>query len=245
MIWAFLFDIGFYVLLGLLTFVPVVLLVAASRRASFPEAREAVKEFLNSWASIAPKDMLDKVFNIAGVSTALFILGFSAYAFNRLGDASMPYTSSLLQHFGNKKVRWSIEHAKDDWRDVKFCFREVTGIRGDRLRWEATKAELGKFDVRFFRTTLYLFVLLLVASVVDLTNKKYRRRGYALLAVSLVGILMSQFLWVERQANYIENLVSRYESVYLNQHETLPWLPDSYPYKRDGDRDPPCMERGT
>ena len=230
MTWSFIRDISFYALLGILSFVPIVAVVASFQNLPFAKARESTLKFLKKWATIAPTDWLGRVFNFAGLSTVLVLLGFLTYGLNRFGDATMPYTSTLVSHFGSDKVRWSIEHRDDDWHEVKFLFREVSGIKGDRLKWEEAKGHFGKYDVRFFRTVFFLFLLVLVAGVVDiLSGSKFRKRGYGLSLLAVLGLVASQWLWVERQEQYVVNLVSRYESVYMERNKgKRPELPASY-----------------
>lgn len=248
MTWQFVSDIAFYTLLGLLLYVPIVSIVAGFMKIPFDEARDDVKEFLLGWASIASNDLADKLFKAAGISTVLVILAISAYSLNRLGDAVMPHTVKMTTYFGGEYVRWSINEEDNEWQNIKFDYKEIAGMGTDRVAWERTKAELGKFDVRFFRTSFLLFALIIVAGSVDLllivfdvsrkkttlrvfdvSRKKIMLRGVALFIVGFLGAVLSQWMWIEQKENYVKNLVSSYESLYFKKHNVRPTLPDSYP----------------
>ena len=244
--WAFIVEIPFYALLGFILFIPLVLLTAAINKKIFEEGLNDLNGYLKNWINSVGKGTLPKLFKITGISTLIFLLAFFAYALCRLGDATMPYTSSFVKHLGNKKVQWSIEQRENDWRNLKFNYHEISEIKGDKAVWGDIKKALGKTDVRLFRTSFYFFVIILIAAFIDLANREFRRkRGIRLLAIALLGIFLSQSLWIERQANYVENLVSGYEGKYLEKHQPdkwWPWLPDSYPYIQQIESNTLCID---
>lgn len=227
--WMFIVDIGFFAILGLLTFPLIVLIVALLGSHTFEEARKKVRSFLANWGQVASKDFLGKLLNTAGITTTLFLLGFVAYTANRIGDAALPHSSALLAYFGSAEVRWSVQ-SESEWDEVKRQFRDVTGIGPDRLKWEQAKAEMGKYDVRFFRTMAVMFLFLAIVAVAALGRRALRGRSLATLAVALLALVFSHWLWVERQEQYIENVKSRYVSEYMKQHNNqAPPRPASYP----------------
>lgn len=251
--WIFVRDIGFYALLGLLTFVPLMVIVAAVGRKRYGDAHNALNDFLKKWASIAPDSFLKVVFRVAGTSTVLVLLGFLAYSLNRLGDSAMPHTSSWVGFFGSKKTGWSIE-LEAKWDSVKYEFRKISDIRTKRQEWEQKKAELGKYDLRFFRTSFFLFLMVFAAGFIDIVyggllskrgktikNKaspgeieprrgELRKRGYWLVFIGLLGLILSQWLWVDRQTQYVKNLVAQYMDLYEQRYGEgeIPRILDSY-----------------
>lgn len=240
--WVFVKDIGFYALLGLLTFVPLVAIVASVSKKRYGDAHNTLNDFLKKWGAIAPASFLNVVFKIAGTSTVLVLLGFLAYSLNRLGDSTMPHTSAWVGYFGSKKAGWSIEN-EGDWDEVKYEFRIITGIRTDRQRWEKKKAELGKYDLRFFRTAFFLFVMIFTAGFIDVVyggvlsrrrkvpkKGELRKRGCWLIFIALLGITLTQWLWVDRQEQYVKNLVAQYRDLYEQKYgeEEKPEILESY-----------------
>lgn len=211
--WRFIADITFFGLLGVLTFVPIVALVASIEQKSFASARSSVKKFLESWAAIGGKGFVENVFKVAGISTVVMILALSSYVFNRLGDATLPELAKVTTYYGMSRLQWSVEH-KHDWKRVKSNLRVFTGIEGDRDKWENVKAAAGAYDTRLFRTIFWLFAFLFVAGVIDLAFwKSQKSRGVFLLMAAIVGLLLSQWLWSEREDNYVENILWRYHSI--------------------------------
>ncbi|MHC4105277.1 MAG: hypothetical protein ACYSR9_10080, partial [Planctomycetota bacterium] len=137
--------------------------------------------------------------------------------------------SEIVSHFGYEKARWSIEQKDNDWHDVKKLYRTVTGIKKDRKKWEKAKGELGKWDVRLFRTFFILFIILLFAGFIDLiANKAFRNRGIFLVVFAITGLFLSQWLWVERQEKYIVNLMSGLEEAYYIKNGQMYVPPKSY-----------------
>ena len=235
--WLFIADIAFFGLLGVLAFVPIVALVASIEQKSFASARSSVKKFLESWAAIGGEGFAEKVLKVAGVSTVVVILALSSYVFNRLGDATLPEIANVTTYYGMSRLQWSAEH-KHDWKQVKSNLRVVTGIEGDRDKWEEVKAAAGSYDTRLFRTIFWLFAFLFVAGVIDLVFwKSHKSRGAFLLMAAIVGLLLSQWLWSERQDNYIENILWRYHSVYCSISGAKA-LPESLPEKWECARPP-------
>jgi hypothetical protein len=228
MSWMFVRHIAFYALLGMILFIPLVFLIAAFRKKDFKGAYVELKNFLEKWAVVAKPGLMKIIFNVAGISTVLVLLGFGAYYLNRIGDTTMPITSAWVSHFNNELVRWSIEHKDDEWSNMKFNYREITEIRGDRLKWEEAKVRMGKIDVRFFRIIFFCFLLLLIAGTRDLFSRtekkpkkevKYINRAIGLLLIAIIGLIISQWLWVERQWRYVDNLLAQYRSEYKHKHD--------------------------
>ena len=243
MTWALFRDLAFYAVLGLFAFCPIVVFVAAVSGKSFETARGDVTRFLESVGTLAPSNFTATVLHTAGISTILFMLAFCAYAASRVGDAVAPTTARWCSYFGDARVRWSVEHSRDEYRDVKFKLRELSEVRGDRVRWEETKAGLGANDVRLCRTMLVLAGLVCMGGIIGIVRERkrslpwwkrsaaWRKRSSAwrVAVVGLCAVVMSQWLWVERESNYVENLVSRYQSETLKMDGMLPDLPSSYP----------------
>lgn len=227
--WMFIVDIVFYAVVGLLVCPLFVLAVALLGGMTFDRAYEAVKAFLAKWTAIQPQDFLDKVFKTSGVATVVFLLGFGAYLGNRIGDAALPHTAAAFAYFGSKQVRWSIE-AQKEWNEVKQRFRDVTGIGPDRIKWEEAKVNLGRYDIRFFRTMTVAFFIVSVSAIVALFRKASRRGAVNVLVASVLMLIMSHWLWVEREQQYVENLVSRYIGDYMKAHDgKVPESPATYP----------------
>lgn len=227
--WMFIVDIAFFAILGLFTFPLIVLIVALLGGHTFDDARKKVKSFLANWGEVASKDFLDKLLSAAGITTTLFLLGFVAYTANRIGDAALPHSSSLFAYFRSAEVRWSVQ-SEGEWDEVKRQFRDVTGIGPDRLKWEHAKAEMGKYDVRFFRTIAVMFFFLAIIAVAALARRALRCRSLMVTGVALLALILSHWLWVERQEQYIENVLSRYVSEYMKQNNNQPpQRPASYP----------------
>jgi len=227
--WIFIQDIVFYAILGIVTFVPLVAIVASLRKVSFKIARKQTFSFLETWANLAPKEWLQAIFTIAGLSGVLFLLSLGAYLFNRLGDETMPYTSKIVGHFGDRVIPWTIKYG-EDWDKIRKEFRTVSGIEHDSRKWEEAKVELGVREVRLSRVLFYLFLLLFVAGIADTVgSKKFRSRGLCLLFIGMLGLAASQFLWVKRQKQFVTNLVARYETTYSSKNKgQKPELPTSY-----------------
>jgi hypothetical protein len=225
--WMFFEDFAFYSILGLISLVFVTLSVAAYREISLPEALKDSRGFLDKWASLFPQNFLKKLVKIGGVSGTIVILGFLAYGFNRLGDATLPYVSRWVNHLGNKEVAWSLEHPAE-WRSIKFNFREIADL-SNRSQWEKEKSKLGKHDVRASRIIIFFFLILTLAGLLDLiSSRKYRRRGVVLLFFGMLGLPACLIIWTERQGQYIDNLVSKYESIYLMGRGRQAPLPASF-----------------
>jgi len=232
--WMFVVDIAFYGVLGLLLCPLFVLVVALVTGGTFDNAYKTVKEFLAKWAAFQPQDFLDKVLKTSGVTAVVFLLGFTAYLANRIGDEALPHSSAVFAYFGSKEVRWSIE-AEKEWDEVKQRFRDVTGIGPDRVKWEEAKANMGVYDTRFFRTSAVVFFFVALSAIVELFRKASRRRGVIALVAAMLALVVSHWLWVEREDQYIENLVSRYVSEYMKTHDgKAPERPPTYPGRWPG-----------
>ena len=206
--WMFMLDIGFYIVLGLLAFPLLILIVSLACGCSFKEGHGTIKEIFKATASVEPNGVLDKVLSISGVTSTLLLLGFVAYVANRLGDEAMPRTSGWAAYFGNKEVRWSVED-KNDWKGVKYHLRDASGIGPDRDKWEKAKTDMGAHDSRLFRTMAVYSFWLFVAAAIGLAWPYNRNRAWISLAVGFVSLVLCHWLWVEREGNYIENVVAR------------------------------------
>jgi hypothetical protein len=241
MFWDFVTDVAFYAFLGLLLFVPLTYLVAAFTATDVREARARVKAFLSNWIAGAEADAIGKVMGFAGVSAFCLLLGIGAYAANRLGDAVVPVTSWMTWH---DAARWSLE-ARQEWWELGWNYRTEAGIGGDEAAWERSKAGMGRYDVRFFRTSLVLFGVIAVAGAADLLRRHrgrpgdampslatLRKRGLSLMLAGAFGAVASQVLWAERQDQFVRNLSARYDDVYWSRYCELPLVAQSYPYQR-------------
>ncbi len=211
--WVFFRAKTFYALMGLFGAVAIVAIVASLNRnpllASFGEMRT----FLEAWSRLVPDQSLKKVVELLGYPIAVLILGLFAYILDFLGDMTLPTLSSCLRHFNKPRVKWSIAESNGDWRKSKIAYRTVHEIEGDRIKWDTAKANLGKFSVRFFRTTVYIVFLLLIAGIIDISSSnEFRGRGIALIVIGLVGMPMSIALWGARYERYIDNLMSNLET---------------------------------
>ena len=226
--WMFIVDVSFYAVLGILTFPLLVLVVSLLSGGSFDDGYNKVKTFLTKWADIQPQAFLDRVLKASGVTAVLFVLAFGAYFANRIGDAAIPYSSAVFGYFGSDTVRWSVK-SENEWDEVKRRFRDETGIGPDRLKWEQAKADMGMYDVRFFRTIAVLFFFVAGSAVVASFRKGSRRKAAAALLTAILVLVVSHGLWVEREQQYIENLTSRYVSEYMKTHNNVPpERPQSY-----------------
>lgn len=228
MIWMFTVDIAFYAIVGVVSLPILILSIATLGGLKYEDARQRVKDFLVNWGDVASQDLLDRLLRLGGISSLVFLLAFGAYTANRIGDAALPLTSKAFGYFHSEMVEWTICYSKDEWKPLKQDFREVTGIGSDRLLWEKAKAEMGKYDVRLFRTVAVMCLGLALIASAAVGRKRYRRRVIYTALVAWVAVVLTQWLWVERQEQYIENLVSRYQCEYLKQHK-MPPEPENYP----------------
>ncbi|MCP4256794.1 MAG: hypothetical protein GY774_04605 [Planctomycetes bacterium] len=229
MSWTFILDNAFFAILGLLTFPILVLFVSSVSGWKYEDARKTVTDFLANWGQLASGKFINSLLNVAGVSSTLLLLSFLAYTANRTGDALVPKTGRIFFYFGSEEVRWSAEW-KGEWKDVKWDLRDAAGIGSNRVRWEEAKGEMGKYDVRLFRTATVLLLGVAVGAIVGLIRKTRRHREAVILGFALLSIILMHWLWVERQEKYIENVVSRYTDEYMQSHEgDPPDKPKNYP----------------
>lgn len=228
MSWMFVVDLVFYAVLGIMTFPLLVLIVALASGRRFDAAYARVKGFLTKWAEIPGNDFVDKVLKASGVSAMLFLLAFGAYVGNRVGDWALPNTAPALVFLGGEKLRWSTQY-EGEWDAVVSELRTLTGIEHDRQRWEEAKAQFGRYDVRFFRVLTVFLALLLASAVIALARKPSARAGATAGAVAAT-LLLSHQLWVEREEQYMDNLVGRYMSEYARHNAgVFPPKPGHFP----------------
>lgn len=225
MTWMYVQDVTFYGFLGLIAVMPIGLLLAAYQHISLQSALQSARKILDQWARFAPNNAVKKLVRVGGLSGTLVILGFVAYELNRTGDAVLPYLSRSVGHLGNREVIWALGHPRD-FRVVTYEFRKIADL-SDRIKWEAEKGKLGVYDVRASRVLFFLFVMVLLAAIVDMGSKSYRERGVALLVIGIVGIGTSFVVWTEREGRYIDNVVSKYEEL-LAKRQKKAELPASY-----------------
>jgi hypothetical protein len=226
MSWMFITDIVFYALLGLFTFPVVVVIVAQVTDNTFEQGYRAVKRFLNRWASIPGKDFMDVVLKVSGVSTVLLLLAFGGYLANRLGDALLPHSAGLFGYFGSDEVRWVVQF-DEEYDCVVWNLREVTGIRGDRVKWEEAKVGMGRYDVRFFRATSVIFGVLLINSLLAIIRWRRTKYGIAF-GITFLLVIASHWLWVDREEKFTENLIGRFISEYIAKHNHSPSKPGNF-----------------
>ncbi len=195
---------------------------------TFDNAYNRIKTFLAKWADFQHQNFLERLLKASGVTVVLFLLGFIAYIANRIGDAAIPKSAAAFGYFGNDQVRWSIESERE-WDEVKRRFRDITRIGPDRLKWEQAKAEMGRYDVRFFRTVAVMSFFVAISAVVALFRKGTRSKASVTLLTAILVLIASHWLWVEREQQYMENLISRYVSEYMKTHNNVgPERPPSY-----------------
>lgn len=199
-----------------------------------------MKAFLAKWSEIESQDLLDRVFKASGVTAVLFLLGFGAYVANRIGDAAIPRSAAIFGYFGSDQIRWSVESERE-WDEVKRRFGDVTGIGSNRLKWEQAKAEMGRYDIRFFRTVAVMAFFVAISAVAGLFRKAARWKAFVTALTALLILVASHWLWVERDQQYMENLIAGYVSEHMKRHNNIPperppsykgWWPGSY--RRDG-----------
>lgn len=229
MSWAFILDNAFFAILGLLTFPILVLFVSSVSAWEYEDTRKTVTDFLANWGQLASGKFINSLLNTAGVGSTLLLLGFLAYTANRTGDALVPKTARAFSYFGSEEVRWSAEW-KGEWKDLKWAFRDATGIGPSRVKWEKAKGEMGKYDVRLFRTAAVLLLCTAVGAIVGLIRRTRWRRETVVLGFALLSIVHAHWLWAERKEKFIENVVSRYTDEYMQSHEgSPPDIPENYP----------------
>lgn len=246
MSWHFISSIGFYAFLGLLSSIPLTFLAAAVWGVDWRTAKTRLRAHADAWLEATDGDAIGKLLGLAGLSTIVLLLGGVAYTANHLGDSLMPYTSRATLHFGHEEVAWSIEHEKTGWRQLRYDYREISGIGADEVEWERAKVAMGRYDIRFFRTGVVLFGVLVLAGLWDLVRSasrkipsgggpsvaQLRRRAGGLLAVGIWGAITFQFLWAEREGRFVQNMVARYDNLYWSAHCDYPDLPTGYPSPR-------------
>jgi hypothetical protein len=231
MTWMFVVDLVFYAVLGVMTFPVLVLIVALLSGRTFDAAHALVKAFLTRWANIPGQDFVDKALKVSGVSGMLFLLAFGAYLANRVGDWCLPKTAAAFSYFGGDQLRWSVVH-KPEWEGVVRELRTLTKIEHDRVKWEEAKAQFGRYDVRFFRVLTVYCTLLAAAALVALARKPSRHASLAA-GISLATVLLFHALWVEREEQYMANVLGRYLSEYARQYPgSLPDKPRHFPVSR-------------
>jgi hypothetical protein len=228
MSWMFVVDLVFYAVLGILTFPLLVLIVALLSGRRFDAAYALVKGFLTRWAEIPGKDFVDKTLKVSGVSAMLFLLAFGAYVANRVGDWALPKTAPAFAYVSGDTLRWSTQH-KGEWGTVVSDLRTLTKIEHDRQKWEEAKAQFGRYDVRFFRVLTVFCALLLASALVALARKRSVRAAAVAGSVA-VALMLSHVLWIEREEQYMDNLLGRYMSEYSQQHAgAFPPKPAHFP----------------
>lgn len=229
MYWKFIAHLEFYAVLGLILVAPVAFFVGAVNDLRIADAFRKTKGFFDQLDEVVRYKFLPNSLKVTGLTATLFLFAIFAYYTDRLGDTVMPKLSPVVGHFGEERLKWSIEQ-EGDWGSLKFNYRVVTNIHGDRKKWEDKKTELGKGDVRLFRTLVFYFVLLAIAGVVDLSaSGKFRRRGVSVLLIGILGTVLCIMVWAERKDKYIENLVADHADVYTKVKKEPPHFPDSYP----------------
>jgi hypothetical protein len=226
--WMFIVDIGFYALLGLLTFPLLVLMLAHVSGMTFSDAYKRLKSFQAEWAEIAPKDLFDRVLKTSGVTAVLVVLGIGPYLANRIGDAVIPHSSAVFKYFGSDVVRWSVE-SSEEWDNIKWDFRNVTAINADKSKWEEAKGEMGRHDVRFFRTLAVMSMCVGISAVCGLLRGGARSKAFIGLVSALLVLVASHWVWVDREQQFIKNLIARYVSEHMKARDNaMPVRPASY-----------------
>lgn len=226
--WIFLIDIMFYSFLGFLTLPLVVLVVANLKNSTFNTSYDTLAAFLEKWSSIDKKGIAHIFRAAGGVSAICFILAFGAYVSNRIGDSLLPRSAALFEYFGSQEVRWSVESEKS-WLGLGWNYREVSGIGGDRVKWEFAKAGMGIHDVRFLRIITVMFLILSVSALIGLFRRGSRLKYSGRLIVTFLIFVGCHFMWAERQEQYIRNLASGYIDHYYVKHKLTPNPPADFP----------------
>src|SRR5690349_3324725 len=111
-----------FTLLSVVGVMSVFLLVAAVRGISLKTARRQTLAFLEDWAGIAPAAIQGTITTILGFAGGFVLVVALTYAFNQLGDATMPGISSAVGHFGKPLLTWSVKH-QEDWRSFRDTIR--------------------------------------------------------------------------------------------------------------------------
>ena len=184
------------------------------------------QEFLTAWANIAGEGFWKAAVKVGGTGGVIALLAFGAFVLNILGDAAIPQLSRWVGHFRSENVRWSIEHAKH-WDELKSDYRTMMDVGGmKRGEWFKIKDELGKWQVRIFRITFWLCLILLSAGVIDLFSPHdFGNRGVAYSLSGFLGLLASMWLWANREGQYVENFLHHYRHEYEKKHENGPQMP--------------------
>ncbi|MCC6407043.1 MAG: hypothetical protein IT453_07750 [Planctomycetes bacterium] len=226
--WMYVVDIAFYACLGLLMFPLIPLALSQVRGGSYRDASTKVRAFVTEWGRVDPKSTVGRLLGVTGLGATLLVLGFVAYLANRLGDAFVPISSATFGYFGSEQVRWSVEH-ENEWDAVRFDFRQVSGIGSDRQRWEQAKGWMGSYDVRAARTAAVLAFVVVGSSIASLSRRGRRAKRLVSLGLAVSAVVVTHFLWVTREQQYIENLISRYADEYGKSHDgASPPIPRAY-----------------
>lgn len=227
--WEFLRELWFYCLAGLVAVVPVAVLIAAVMKSSYPKAMSFIKDFLTNWASFGDEAVWN--FAIQGVSKVggtIILLAILTWGLSRLGDKTLPYVSSAFKYFDNERVAWSITY-QGEWEELRYQYREITGIKNNLINWEKAKARLGSHSYRFFRVLFWLALLVAGAGVINLVRGITFPRGTLELILGLMMAIAAAALWTDRNDRFIRNLVAEYRDVYKERNGGEPLLPVHYP----------------
>lgn len=230
--WEFFREFWLHIVLGMIAIVPITSLTAALGRTTHREARGTVRAFLRDWSATTPR-VVWGVVRWLRVSGSVFLLALFAWAFNRLGDASLPWLSGLFGHFGEERVAWEVNYSQE-YDTLRYSYRVVTGIGSDDARWEREKVRLGSYTYTIFRTTFWLAVAIVAAGFITLVSgrRAHRRRGLGEILGGVVAALVSIRLWAAAEDTFIQRVEARYRNRVWEATRQEPLLPGHYPGAR-------------
>lgn len=196
-------------ILAVIGAIPLFFLVAAISRSNLDNARAVTLKFLEDWANIAPETIRGAVSKALGFATGFALIVALAYGFDRLGNDTMLYVSKGVGHLNNQLVAWSIDRATD-WKQFTDDYQSEWETEHHGESWEDQKTEkMGKWQVRLGRTLFYFSILLILAGLIDIFSKKFRKRGLVLLIIGVVATTACLNYWVHRKEHYIRVVLSQ------------------------------------
>jgi hypothetical protein len=195
-------------ILTVIGIMPVFFLVAAVMRRSLKRAKEITLKFLEDWANQAPVGLRGAISSILGFAGGFALLVALTFAFNRIGDATMPFISKQVRHFNYSLVASSVEHPKD-WKNFRNEYRVEWEKENPGKKWKDHKIEdLEKWHVKIARILFYYSLLLVAAGGFDIFSRRYRKRGLVLLVVGIIATSACLLCWADRKESYIDEILT-------------------------------------
>ncbi len=204
-----------HAILGLVSVVPVVLLVASLRRIDFNVAAKQVRKFLENWSGWAPPE-LAIVVQFSGGFIFLYLLALILSGTATLTLPHVPHKSSPV-------TDWKLNHG-NEWREFESLHKR-TYLTSNRettySELEKRKNELGRSEVYGSRTAVLLSSILAIAGLADLLARRWRRGGASLILGSILAVIFYA-LWIRTEAAYVRNMKDDIDLLQTGEQASLP-----------------------